>query len=187
MSYSFFEYCDSISICIWNRFTGDPFIFIFNTIYGDPTTSGVKAEDAIQMTSFWPSWRLHQMKPFFALLALCAENSPVTSEFPSQRPVTRSFDAFFDLFLDKRLSKQSRRRWFKVWSRSLWRHCSNISVFALERFVQAARVMHGNHQEIIFFIIYVDWSLTGSSHQINQPIFMVKSNSKSTVPKPTHF
>ena len=45
------------------------------------------------------------METFSALLAICAENSPVTSEFPSQRPVTRSFDAFFDLHLNKRLSK----------------------------------------------------------------------------------
>ena len=45
-----------------------------------------------------PRWR-HQMETFSALLALCAENSPVTGEFPSQRPVTRSFDAFFDLHL----------------------------------------------------------------------------------------
>ena len=34
---------------------------------------------------------------FSALLALCVGNSPVTGEFPSQRPVTRSFDVFFDL------------------------------------------------------------------------------------------
>ena len=32
-------------------------------------------------------------------------NSPVTGEFPSQRPVTRSFDVCFDLRLNKRLSK----------------------------------------------------------------------------------
>ena len=36
------------------------------------------------------------METFSALLALCAGNSPVTGEFPSQRPVTRSFDVFFD-------------------------------------------------------------------------------------------
>ena len=35
------------------------------------------------------------METFSALLALCEGNSPVTGEFPSQRPVTRSFDAFF--------------------------------------------------------------------------------------------
>ena len=32
-------------------------------------------------------WR-HQMDIFSALLALCAGNSPITGEFPSQRPVT---------------------------------------------------------------------------------------------------
>ena len=32
------------------------------------------------------------METFSALLALCAGNSPVTSEFPAQRPVTQSFD-----------------------------------------------------------------------------------------------
>ena len=31
------------------------------------------------------------------LPALCAGNSLVIGEFPSQRPVTRSFDAYFDL------------------------------------------------------------------------------------------
>ena len=37
------------------------------------------------------------METFSALLAICAGNSPITGEFPTQRPVTRSFDAFFDL------------------------------------------------------------------------------------------
>ena len=54
------------------------------------------------------SWWRHQMETFSALLALRAGNSPVTGEFPSQRPVTRSYDVFFDLRLNKRLSKQSR-------------------------------------------------------------------------------
>ena len=44
------------------------------------------------------------MDIFSALLAICAGNSPVTGEFPAQRPVTRSFDVFFDLCLNKRLS-----------------------------------------------------------------------------------
>ena len=47
-------------------------------------------------------------------------------EFPSQRPVTRSFDVFFDLRLNKRLSTQSRRRWFEMPSRPLWRHCDEL-------------------------------------------------------------
>ena len=32
----------------------------------------------------------------FALLAICAGNSPVTGEYPSQRQMTRHFDVFFD-------------------------------------------------------------------------------------------
>ena len=38
------------------------------------------------------TWWRHQMETFSALLALCAGNSPVSGEFPAQRPVTRSFD-----------------------------------------------------------------------------------------------
>ena len=45
------------------------------------------------------------MEAFSALQAICAWNSPVTSEFPSQKPVTRSFDFIFDPHLNKRLSK----------------------------------------------------------------------------------
>ena len=37
------------------------------------------------------------MGAFSASLVLCAGNSPVIAEFPSQRPVARSFDIFFDL------------------------------------------------------------------------------------------
>ena len=47
------------------------------------------------------------METFSALLAICVGNSPATSEFPAQRPVTLSFDVFFDLRLNTRLSKQS--------------------------------------------------------------------------------
>ena len=68
------------------------------------------------------TWWRHQMKTFSALLDLCEGNSPVTGEFPSQRPVTRSFDVSFDLRLNKRWSKPSRRRWFEMPSCSLWRH-----------------------------------------------------------------
>ena len=52
-------------------------------------------------------------------------NPPVTSEFPSRRPVTRSFDVFFDLCLNKQLSKQSWGWRFEMPLRSLWRHCNN--------------------------------------------------------------
>ena len=46
------------------------------------------------------------METFSASLAICAGNSPGTSEFPAQCPVTQSFDILFDLRLNKRLSKQ---------------------------------------------------------------------------------
>ena len=35
------------------------------------------------------------METFSALLAICAENSPIPGEFPAQRPVSRGFDVFF--------------------------------------------------------------------------------------------
>ena len=62
------------------------------------------------------------METFSALLAICAGNSPVTGEFPTQRPVTRSFDVYFDLRPNERLSKQSRGWWFETLSSPLWRH-----------------------------------------------------------------
>ena len=67
-------------------------------------------------------WR-HQMETFSALLALCAGNSPVTGEFPLQRPVTQRF-MFSDLRLNKRLSAQSWGWWFETPLCSLWRHCN---------------------------------------------------------------
>ena len=46
------------------------------------------------------SWWHNKMETFSTLLALCAGNSRVNGEFPSQRPVTRSFDVLFDLRLE---------------------------------------------------------------------------------------
>ena len=66
-------------------------------------------------------WWRHQMEIFSALLAICVGNSPVTGEFPTQRPVTRSFDVFFDLRLNKRLTKQ----W---WAGDLKRHRTHYDV-----------------------------------------------------------
>ena len=72
------------------------------------------------------SWWRPQMEAFPALLAFCAGNSPVSGEFPGQRPVTRSFDIFFDLCPKKRLSKQWRRWWFETQFCSLRRHCNGM-------------------------------------------------------------
>ena len=59
-------------------------------------------------------WWRHQMETFSALLALCAGNSLVTGEFPSQRQVTRNFDVFFiytriNGWLNKREASDLRR------------------------------------------------------------------------------
>ena len=76
------------------------------------------------------SWWCHQMETFSVILALCAGNSPVTSEFPAQRPVTRSFNVIFNLRLNTRLSKHSWGWWFETSSRSLWRHhCKDANFF----------------------------------------------------------
>ena len=77
--------------------------------------------DNFSVISSEPWWR-HQMETFSTLLAICAGNSPVHGEFPTQRPVTRSFDVFFDLLSNKRLSKQWRGWWFETQSCPLWRH-----------------------------------------------------------------
>ena len=79
-----------------------------------------------------PWWR-HQMEIFCALLAICAGNSPVTGEFPTQRPVTRSFDVFSDLRLNKRLSKQWWGWWFETPPRPLWRHYNYWRIYQSPR------------------------------------------------------
>ena len=92
------------------------------------------------------------METFSALLAFCAGNSPVTGEFPSQRPVTQSFKAFFDLCLNKRLSKQSRDWWFETPMCSLWRHCNEqkrVLVFQ-EQGSQLHAPIHG---DIIYYVL----------------------------------
>ena len=71
----------------------------------------------VNVTVIFHTWWRHQMGTFSALLALCAGNSPVNGEFPSQRPVTRNFEVFFDLRRNKRLGW-----WFETPSRPSWRH-----------------------------------------------------------------
>ena len=60
-----------------------------------------------------------------ALLALSSGNSPVTGEFPPQRPVTQSFDVFCHLWLNKQLSKQLGGWWFETPSHPLSRHSND--------------------------------------------------------------
>ena len=71
-----------------------------------------------------PIMMTYQIVTFSALLAICAGNSPVSSEFPVQRPVTQSFDVFFDLRLNKRFSKESWGWLFETLSCPSWRPCN---------------------------------------------------------------
>ena len=79
---------------------------------------------------------------FSSPLALCSGNSPVSGEFPEQRPVTRNFYVFFDLCLNKQLSKQSWGLWFGMLWRSLWRHC-NVQTYS------ACHPVHKNSESCI--------------------------------------
>ena len=65
----------------------------------------LKITECKEIRTHSPWWR-HQMETFSVLLDICAGNSPVTGEFPTQRPVTHGFDVFIDLRQNKRLSKQ---------------------------------------------------------------------------------
>ena len=94
---------------------------------GDELSNNVIYEGlpAVSSAKTGISWWRHQIETFSASLAICAGNSPVTGEFPEQRPVTRSFDVFFYLHPNKRLSKQSWGWWFETPSCPLWRHCND--------------------------------------------------------------
>ena len=101
----------------------------------------------------WCAWWRHQMEILSASLALCARNSPVTGEFPSQRPVTRSSTVFSicawrnswvnnryagDLrrhrancdvtVMFRRVSFQSHPHLYKIFSTTVqWRHTSGVT------------------------------------------------------------
>ena len=54
------------------------------------TNNDVVVTLLVVQCGYSPWWR-HHMETFSALLALCAGNSPVTGDFPTQRPVMRNF------------------------------------------------------------------------------------------------
>ena len=104
---------------------GNQGIYTFNSVIVALLISDKQCDsDAFEGIYALVQYSVDCMETFFALLAICAGNSPVTGEFPSQRPVTRIFDVCFDLHLNKRFSKQPRRWWFETPPRSLWRHCN---------------------------------------------------------------
>ena len=100
-------------------------------IFINKLTIVIKKGLFIKAESMHTPWWRHQMETFSALLSICAGNSPVPGEFPTQRPVTRSFDVYFDLRLNKRLSKQWWGWWFETLSRPLWRHRNAVAASLL--------------------------------------------------------
>ena len=103
------------------------------------TNSGDISDMAIGIDlTFARFWWFHILRPrclaqhddwkHFRVLGIFAGNSPVTGEFPAQRPGVRSFDVFFDLCLNKRLSKRWWGWWFETQSRPLWRHCNETNL-----------------------------------------------------------
>ena len=130
-----------------------------------------------------PAWLRHQMEIFSAVVAICAENSPITSEFPAQRPVTRSFDVFFDLGLNERLNKQSWGLWFETPSLPLWRQSNGSKAIWMKSDVQPKRrklllyLVFTNVPTILLTIMWHAWISTPSirlvkrykhNHQINR-------------------
>ena len=94
-------------------------------------------------------------KTFYALLAICAGNSPVIGEFPSQRAVTRNFDLFFDLSINEGLSKQTQGWWFVTPSRPLWRQ-SNEKRFKPNKDIVCEKTINCWHY-------YTDWIIAKDS------------------------
>ena len=110
------------------------------------------------------------METVSALLAICAGNSPITGEFPTQRPLTRRFNVFFDLRLNIWLSKQSRRGWFETPSFSLWRHCNEW----LDWIANYQCYNHSNGQRATRLIYYWFNSLSKPPTKNQYKFFVIK-------------
>ena len=110
---------NTLHICVANMLRSVQFHIIYQNLHSECYNRCAYYYTTLK----YPWWR-HQMEAVSALVAFSAGNSPVTGEFPTQRPVTRSFGALFGLSLNQQLSKQRRRWWFETPSHSLWHHCN---------------------------------------------------------------
>ena len=93
-----------------NSFGWKFILFIKTRIYGGALTSHFMEEHSSPTSIFLVFMMTSLNGNMFCVTGFCAGNSPVTagsspvtSEFPSHRPVTRSFDVFFDLRLKQRV------------------------------------------------------------------------------------
>ena len=145
----------------WNKFADEPTIVIKTsseiTRYPQET---YHISHKIYLQLAW--WR-HQMETFSALLAICAENSPVPGEFPAQRPVTRSFDVLFDLRPNKRLGKQSWGWWSETPSSSLGRHRNGLCLLCLVVVYYRYYIISSNEITWHIYLMFVRVTLSGCS------------------------
>ena len=132
-----------------------------------------------------------------ALLTIYARNSPVTGEFPAQRPVMRSFDAFFDLRPNERLSKQSWGWWFETPSRPLWRHCNGsktvkameevrvpiTTLIALHNMLQSLRRSKRNSVQPLLVVMVMYMCLTDGQHSNLKIDMMMNDKLMNSTPK----
>ena len=120
-------------------------------------------------------WWRHRMETFSALLALCAGNSPVTGEFPAQRPVTRSFDVFFDLRLKNGWVNNRQ-------AGDLRRHRSHYDVIVMSwKIAHTVRLTAS-----LWFILYYNisyWSNLKCQRESNLSIFYLVAGSDQNLDK----
>ena len=135
---------------------------------------------AIGTSLSWTWWH-HQMETLYKSLAICAGHSLVTSEFPTQRPVTWSLDVFFDLRLNKRLSKQSWDWWFETSSPPLWRHCNEKIILCLIGGLHARHIYEGYGYGITLQIYR---KLSNIRRTQNQNLNVSRLNMQPPLPNP---
>ena len=112
------------------------------------------------------------METFSAFLAICAGNSPVSGEFPTQRPVTRSFNVFFDLRLNELFSEQSWGWWFETLPCPLWRHynglCLIVNATVIKQFSPIRQGYYIDNEagncQITIFPVMPTWRLWVNKH-----------------------
>ena len=120
------------------------------------------------------TWWRHQRETFSALLAICG-NSPVTVEFPAQRPVTRSFEVFFDLHRNNRSSKPS---WTSVLRRQHAHYDASV-MEAHQSCIDNSWAVSHRHTHIYMHIYAYACILRMMAHAVLSPVYCYHQNDSS--------
>ena len=120
-------------LCARSMYQGHVQVITFHHIGGVITCPCIWCHLLAPKSSYQLIWNRNNVMTssngnIFRVIGHLCGNSPVTGEFPAQRPVTRSFGVFFDLCLNERFSKQSWGWWFETPSRPSWRHCNENGI-----------------------------------------------------------